>query len=369
MSATKHEPSPHVLCRAENALGRITLARPKALNALTNAMREEISRALTAWQRDPMIYAVMIDAEGDRAFCAGGDLREMLDGVRSNPAAARAALADEYRLNWQLDCFTKPIVSLIDGLCVGSGVGLTLFGTHRVAGENYSFAMPEAAVGFFPDVGATWPLSRLSGHIGRYLAISGRSMLRGDARRHGLATHCIPAQQFEQIRDALRDAQPIDPLLDDADLRLPPETDDATAQLIADAFSASDVFAVQDRLEAARQGTRSQEVRAFADALLVELRQLCPISRAVAHRQLGASAPRNMEEAIRQDFRLAARMIERPDFAEGVRAMLIDKDHAPEWSPAMLTDVAPAALDALFATHPDFEIDLPPRPQAISAIA
>ncbi|MEO0619959.1 MAG: enoyl-CoA hydratase/isomerase family protein [Pseudomonadota bacterium] len=369
MSASEHAPSTHVLCRAENALGRITLTRPNVLNALTNAMREEISGALTAWQRDPMIYAVMIDAEGDRAFCAGGDLREMLDGFKSDPAAARAALADEYRLNWQIDCFTKPIVSLINGLCVGSGVGLTLFGTHRVAGENYSFAMPEVAVGFFPDVGATWPLSRVAGNIGRYLAISGRSMLRGDAHRHGLATHCIAAERFDDIRDALRDAQPIDPLLDDAHLSLPAETSNDTLQLIADAFSADDLIAIRDRLEAARQGPRSQEVRAFADALLIDMRQQCPMSRAVANRQLGASAPSTMEDAIRQDYRLAARMIERADFAEGIRAMLIDKDHEPKWSPAMLTDIAPAALDALFAPHPDFEIDLPPRPQAISAIA
>ena len=143
--------------------GIVTLDRPRALNALNTAMRAQIATAFAAWARDPQVYAAVIESATERAFCAGGDVREMVDWGRTRPEDAYRSLAEEYGLNWQLDCFTKPTVSLIDGAVVGSGVGITLYGTHRVAGERYRFAMPETAIGLFPDDGVSWALSTVKG--------------------------------------------------------------------------------------------------------------------------------------------------------------------------------------------------------------
>src|SRR5262245_10676703 len=199
----------------EGAAGVVTLNRPRALNALTSAMRAEIGAAFAAWKSDPQVYAALILSATDRAFCAGGDVLEMVECGRRSLDEARRLLAAEYALNWQLDCFTKPTVSLIDGVVMGSGVGITLYGTHRVAGERYRFAMPEAGIGLFPDDGASWALARLPDEVGMYLALTGRAVGRADAYRLGLATHCIPAARFAEIRAGLSDANPVDPMLDD----------------------------------------------------------------------------------------------------------------------------------------------------------
>ena len=166
--------SGEVITSIEGAAGTVTLNRPRALNALTAAMRAKIATAFAAWARDPQVYATAIVSTSDRAFCAGGDVREMVAWGKDRPEEARRALAAEYALNWQLDCFTKPTVSLIDGVVMGSGVGITLFGTHRVAGERYRFAMPETRIGLFPDDGVSWAFARMPDHIGMYLALTGR---------------------------------------------------------------------------------------------------------------------------------------------------------------------------------------------------
>ena len=198
----------------ESAAGIVTLDRPSALNALTTAMRAEIAAAFAAWTRDPQVYAAVIVSATDRAFCAGGDVREMVEWGKSRPVDARRSLAAEYALNWQLDCFTKPTVSLIDGMVMGSGVGISLYGTHRVAGERYRFAMPETGIGLFPDDGVSWAFARMPDEIGMYLALTGRAIGRADAYRLGLVTHCLPAARFAEVRAAISDADPVDPVLD-----------------------------------------------------------------------------------------------------------------------------------------------------------
>ncbi len=177
-------------------------------------MRAEIAAAFAAWTRDPQVYAAVIVSATDRAFCAGGDVREMVEWGKSRPEDARRSLAAEYALNWQLDCFTKPTVSLIDGMVMGSGVGITLYGTHRVAGERYRFAMPETGIGLFPDDGVSWAFARMPDEIGMYLALTGRAIGRADAYRLGLVTHCMPAARFAEVRAAISDADPVDPVLD-----------------------------------------------------------------------------------------------------------------------------------------------------------
>ena len=178
-------------------------------------MRAAIAEAVPRWGRDPQIYAVVIASASDRAFCAGGDIKETTQWGRSRKAEAVKSLAAEYSLNWLLECFTKPTVSLIDGVVIGSGVGISLYGTHRVAGERYRFAMPETGIGLFPDDGVSWAFARMPDEIGMYLALTGRAIGRADAYRLGLVTHCIPAARFGEIPAALAAADTVDPLLDD----------------------------------------------------------------------------------------------------------------------------------------------------------
>src|SRR5262245_2727769 len=208
------EEANEIIISERGAAGCVTLNRPRRRNALSTAMRAQIAGALPRWVRDPNIYAVVIAAAGQEAFCAGGDLRELADWGRSCKPKARASLAAEYALNWRLECFTKPTISLIDGLVVGSGVGISLYGTHRVASANYRFAMPEAQIGLFPDDGVCHAFARMPHHIGTYPALTGRAIGPADAYQLGLATHVIAASEFLAIAAAIADAEPVDQVLD-----------------------------------------------------------------------------------------------------------------------------------------------------------
>jgi enoyl-CoA hydratase len=269
----------------EGTLAVVTLNRPKALNALTTAMRAELAVTLARFARDPQVYAMLIRSASPKVFSVGGDVRETIAWARSDPERARRALADEYRLNWQLECFTKPTVSLIDGLVMGSGVGLTIFGTHRVAGEGYAFAMPETAIGLFPDVGVAHVLARLPGAVGIYLGLTGRTIRRADAYALGLATHCIPRARFDE----------------------------------------------------------------FAAGVLADLDRRSPTSLAITLRHIQDAAARDLRQTLEIDYRLACRFLDGHDFPEGVRAVLIDKDNRPEWRPGRIEDVSEAMVDAYFA--------------------
>jgi enoyl-CoA hydratase len=237
-----------ILIGVEGATAVVTLNRPQALNALTDAMRLELAAALPRWVRAPEVYALVIASSSERAFCAGGDVREMAELGRSRIAEARRALADEYTLNWSLDRFTKPTIALIDGIVMGGGVGL--YGTHRVAGERYRFAMPETGIGLFPDDGVSSVLARLPDEIGMYLALTGRTIGRADAYHLGLATHCIPAAQFGEIRAAIADADPVDPILDSRHEDPGRGELDELRPAIAGCFSADSAQGVLERLGA-----------------------------------------------------------------------------------------------------------------------
>ena len=227
-----------IMIGTDHAAALVTLNRPQALNALTTAMRAAMARAFPRWARDPEIYAVVVSSASERAFCAGGDLREMTEWGRNRQADAVRSLAEEYALNWQLECFIKPTVSLIDGVAMGSGVGISLYGTHRVAGERYRFAMPETGIGLFPDDGVSWAFARMPDAIGMYLALTGRAIGRADAYRLGLVTHCIPAGRFGEIRAGLAAADTVDPLLDDRHEDPGPGELEALRPAIARCFSA-----------------------------------------------------------------------------------------------------------------------------------
>jgi enoyl-CoA hydratase/carnithine racemase len=340
----------------EGAAGLVTLNRPRALNALTAAMRAEIGAAFAAWKSDPQVYAALIQSATDRAFCAGGDIREMVECGRRSLDEARRLLAAEYALNWQLDCFTKPTVSLIDGVVMGSGVGITLYGTHRVAGERYRFAMPEAGIGLFPDDGVSWALARLPDEVGMYLALTGRSLGRADAYQLGLATHCIPAARFAEIRTAIADADPVDPVLDDRHEDPGAGETDALRPTIAHCFAADSVEAIVSRLKAERG-----QAQVWAEGVLDDLGRCSPLSLKVTHRHVRLAKDLDLRATLMQDYRLACRLMQDRDFYEGVRAALIDRDRTPKWRPASLEEVGEAMVEARFAPLGAEELPLTTR--------
>jgi enoyl-CoA hydratase len=345
-----------IVIGTDRAAGLVTLNRPRALNALTTAMRAAMARAFPPWERDPEIYAVVVSSASERAFCAGGDLREMIDWGRTRREAAVRSLAAEYALNWRLECFIKPTVSLIDGVAMGSGVGISLYGTHRVAGERYRFAMPETGIGLFPDDGVSWAFARMPDAIGMYLALTGRSIGRADAYRLGLATHCIPARRFGEIRAALADADPVDPILDDRHEDPGPGELEALRPAIARCFAHDSVEGILDRLQTERGATAT-----WAQGVVKDLAARSPTSLKITHRHVRLARSLDLRETLIQDFRLACRCLEGEDLYEGVRAVLIDRDHAPRWNPAHLQDASEAMVDAYFAPLGAAELELPSR--------
>lgn len=341
-----------------NAMGLITLTRAKALNAMTDAMRVDLIAAMPTFAANPDIYAVVLQSNSEKAFCAGVDVRELVALGKADRDAARASFAREYGLNWQLECFTKPTVSLIDGIVMGSGVGISLYGTHRVAGPRYKFAMPETAIGLFPDVGTAYVLSRLPSEIGTYLGLTGRAIGRADAIALGLATHAIAAEKFDAIRTGLADAQPIDQLLTEMVEDPGPSDLVDKAKVIAHCFSADSVVDIKSRLtDLAGEGAE------WAARVRDDLDTKAPLSLAVTLRHLRRAKEWDLRQTLIMDYRLACRFLDATDFYEGVRAVLIDKDQAPKWQPDTLEKVTDAMVEQYFTSLGSEELTLKTRPE------
>jgi enoyl-CoA hydratase len=347
----------------QGSLAVITLNRPRALNALNASMRTKLAGAYPRFARDPQNYAVVIEAAaGSRAFCAGGDVRELAAWGRADKARARQAFAEEYALDWLHECFSKPTVSLIDGAVMGSGAGITLYGTHRVAGAGYRFAMPECAIGLFPDVGTAHALARMPDEVGMYLALTGRPASRADALALNLVTHCIPAARYAEIKAALVDTWPVDPLLDERHEDPGPGELAPLRETIARCFSAPTIEGIIERLAATAGPNRD-----WAQSVVADLRARAPLSLKVTHRHLREAKARDLRQTLKVDYRLACRFLDGSDFYEGVRAALIDKDGKPCWRPARLEDVSPAMVEDCFADMGAGELALPTRQEMQAA--
>ena len=363
---SQDEPAQHatsdVTIEEQGSLAIITLNRPRALNAINAAMRAQFVPSYTRFARDPQIYAVVIQSAHPTVFSAGGDVRELVVWGREQPAQARRAFADEYSLNWLHECFSKPTISLIDGPMMGSGVGITIYGTHRVAGEGYRFAMPETGIGLFPDVGSAYALSRLPGEIGMYLGLTGRAIGPADAYALGLVTHCIPKAHYEEIKTVLSGAWPVDPLLDERHVAMGERELEPYAARIAWCFSAASVEETIDRLGAVDGGDRD-----WAQGVIEDLQRRSPLSLKVTHRHIRAARACDIRQTLQIDYRLACRFLEGHDFYEGVRATLIDKDGAPRWQPDRLHDVTPAMVEDYFAPMGADELVLPTRQEMQAA--
>ncbi|MFC7787590.1 enoyl-CoA hydratase/isomerase family protein [Microbacterium sp. MAHUQ-60] len=325
-----------VLIRTENSLGRITLNRPRAINALDLDMIERITAALTAWIDDVDIETVLIDGEGERGFCAGGDVRALYEHIVSGrPGDIAEFFRAEYAMNVLIAEYPKPVVVFADGITMGGGIGLAGHAAVRVVTERSKLAMPETRIGFTPDVGGTWLLGRAPGRFGEYFGLTGQTMTGADALYLGFADHFVPSDRLDGLREAL--AWRADPGTPNEMVLLFDETPDpstlaAERAWIDDAFSAPTVGEIAERL-------RASDAPAAAAALAV-LEELAPTGLAVtldAVRE--ARAMHSVREALEGEYRRVMWFGTHPDMVEGIRAQLIDKDRNPRWQPATIAEL------------------------------
>ncbi|MBM3485865.1 MAG: enoyl-CoA hydratase/isomerase family protein [Alphaproteobacteria bacterium] len=332
-----------------NAVGHVTLDRAAALNALTEAMIIAFDDQLRRWQDDAGVRRVVVTSANARAFCAGGDVRSLHARRAEGADAVARFFRHEYRLNARIRSFAKPIVALVDGIAMGGGLGISVNGHHRVVTEHVTMAMPETAIGFFPDVGATDFLGRCPGRTGLYLALTGARIGPEDACHLGLATAFVPRARLAALADALDDGDG-DPGATIALFALPsgPAPIALRRTAIDAAFGAPSLAAAIDRL-GARDDDWARETRALLAAA-------SPTSLAVTWAQFAAPPEPDFRAVMRREFRMARQFSARTDFVEGVRAALVDKDRTPRWDPATLDAVTASEVARYFASPPEGEL-------------
>lgn len=340
----------NLIIERQGQIGRIRLNRPAAIHALTIDMCLGILGALAAFEADDAVKAVVFDhaaaPDGDpkmsRGFCAGGDIRMLAESGAGDGGEARAFFHAEYRMNHRLFTYAKPTIAIMDGITMGGGVGIALPCRHRVATENTRLAMPETGIGLFPDVGGGWYLPRLPGKIGMFLALTGARLDGAECLAVGLATHYIAAADMPDAMTALSN-----------------NADDIASTLKSHGTGAPIARIVENRTHIDRlfTGDSVAEIMAalvtdgsaWAAKELATMRTKSPLSMAVAFRQLReGAAMTDFAAEMRQEYAIGARVVHTPDFIEGVRALIVDKDNAPQWHP----HVDPAAVDAIFAPLP-----------------
>lgn len=343
-----------IICEIRGAAGVVVLNRPKALNALSLGMVRELARALDAWEDDPQVERVVVISTSEKAFSAGGDIRWLHDSGKAGRHADMLAFwGEEYVLNHRIKTYSKPYISLIDGIVMGGGVGISLHGTHRIAGDRYLFAMPEVGIGFFPDVGATYALPRLPDAFGRFLALTGERIGAADAASVGLATHAVASERMAELANALTGRGGLDDILAPFTIDRGPGPLDGERAVIAEAFGAPTLPEVFQRLRnAAENGS------AFAGKLLQTTAVKSPTSVALTFEQMRRGAELDFAEAMRTEYRIVSRVAHGHEFYEGVRAVVVDKDQAPRWQPATLEEIDHAEIEAYFSSPAAAELKL-----------
>lgn len=338
---------PHISAEKQGVLGLLTLRRPAALNALNTGMVQALADAIDAWVVDDAVRVIAIRGEGARAFCAGGDIRAW---VTDGADAGLAFLHAEYRLNYKIATCPKPFVALMHGVTMGGGAGLSVHARHRIADPELVFAMPEAAIGFVPDIGSTFFLPRCPGEIGMYLALTAGRIGLGDVVAAGLADHAMPVENFVAVLEKLAAGETVPRAIAGLTVKLPPAALAPERPHLASLFSGASVEAILERL--ARDG--SPFARTAADAI----RANSPTSLKLAFHLLRRGAALSLKDCLRQEYAAATHLLRRPDIKEGVRAAIIDKDRAPKWQPSALAAVSDgdiALITAPAAGLPEFE--------------
>lgn len=334
-----------VLITVEGKVGRLRLNRPRAIHALTTGMCSAMIAALQEWRGANGVEAVLIDHAEGRGFCAGGDVVQ----ASADAEAAARFFHEEYRLNHLLFTYAKPIVSFMDGVTMGGGVGLSQPARYRVATGNTLFAMPETGIGLFTDVGAGWYLSRLPGAMGEYLALTGARLDGGECVALGLATHYVPAARLEALKAAIvADPQALPRLLDEA--AVPPPS----PEIMAHATTIDRLFAREsvEEILAALDADGSAWARSTLATLLRKSPQACKVCLRLL---LDSRDLTDFADEMRVEYGVALHVCQRPDFREGVRAVLIDRDNRPVWNPAKLEGVTEHMIDTIFSPLPEAE--------------
>src|ERR1700722_12798920 len=337
-----------LIARREGSVGVIRLNRPKAINAVTLEMFRDIDRALDAFEADPAVGLILLEGAGERGLCAGGDIRALYDSSKIKGDLGKILWREEYILNARIAKFAKPYVAFMDGIVMGGGVGLSAHGRHRVVTEKTKLAMPEVGLGFFPDVGGTWLLSRSPGEIGTYFGLTGQTMNGPDAIYAKFADTVVPSSQLPALRDVLT--------------KVRPGTTSSEVETLIEGFSTGEtsgpVAAKQAKIDSWFAGDRMQDIFAslardgseLALATLKTLNEKSPRGMVVTLKllRLGRSSS-SLEQCLVREYRAALEVFASDDFREGVRAAVIDKDRNPRWSPQRIEDVTPAMLAPYFA--------------------
>ena len=326
----------------EGRAGRIRLNRPKAFNALNLDMVKTIRAALEDFGADPAVHVILVDTL-ERWFCSGGDVRMLHAGAIAGDASiAESFFGQEYAMNQAIADLRKPYIAIINGLCMGGGVGISVHGSHRIATENALLAMPETGIALFPDVGASYALPRMPGALGMYLGLTGARVHGADAVHAGFATHFVPSGRIPEMCAAIvRDGAAA---VAEYAAPLPPFTLAAERELIDRAFGQDSVRAIVAVLEA--------DGGAFAQTALAQLRAHSPSSIHWSFEIIRRGAARDLPGCLAAEYHLVCQVAMSPEFIEGVRALLVDKDKAPKWQPPLIENVDPARIAALFASAP-----------------
>jgi enoyl-CoA hydratase len=336
-------------------LGLVTLDRPQALNALTMEMCQAFNEQLDDWSRDQEVEAVLVRGAGERAFCAGGDIRAIWDSGHGDGVLAARFFQIEYGLNRRVFTFPKPYLALIDGVTMGGGVGVSVHGSHRIACEATLFAMPETGIGFFPDVGGSYFLPRLAGRLGLYLGLAGARLKAADCLYGGIATHYVERDRHDELIERLADATW------SGDRRAVVE--DALAAVAGDpgpAPLAEHRTAIDRCFAGASVETIIEALRAesgdWAEKTLKTLERASPTSLKITFEQLCRGAALDFDGAMIMEYRMSQACLARHDVLEGIRAVVVDKDNAPQWDPPSLDQVSPDLVEAHFAPPEDGDL-------------
>jgi enoyl-CoA hydratase len=331
----------HVEVRTTGHLGRVTLNRPEAINALTQSMIEEIDFALDLLAADPEVATVVIDGAGERGFCAGGDVVALRGSALGDGAAARRFWRSEYRLNARIARFSKPVVAIMDGVVMGGGVGLAGHAAHRIATERLVWAMPEVTIGFAPDVGGTYLLSRLPGEMGTWIGLTAQRLDATTAMALGLADRVVARDQLEELLRRLA-VEEVDAVFDPGGRADPAAALDETRGWVDRCFAGDDAVAIERRLAAGDS--------AAVGSALAALRRGSPTSVAVTLAALRrARRHSTLEECLEGEYRTSCSFLAEEDFREGIRAALVDKDRRPRWMPPSLDRVAASHVESILA--------------------
>ncbi|KAM7153145.1 3-hydroxyisobutyryl-CoA hydrolase, mitochondrial isoform 1-T1 [Macrochelys suwanniensis] len=361
LNMSKHTDSAaEVLLEKRGCAGVITMNRPKALNALNLSMIRQIYPQLKTWERDPETFLIIIKGTGGKAFCAGGDIRAITDAGKVGDRLAQDFFREEYILNNAVGTCQKPYVALIDGITMGGGVGLSVHGHFRVATEKTLFAMPETAIGLFPDVGGGYFLPRLSGKIGYYLALTGFRLKGRDLQKAGIATHFVESEKLPALEEDLMalkspSKENVADVLNSYHMKCKIDQEkqfvlDEHMDKINSLFSANSMEKIIQNLK--------QDGSPFALKQLETINKMSPTSLKMTLRQLREGASMTLQDVLTMEYRLSQACMSGHDFYEGVRAVLIDKDQVPKWKPATLEEVTDEFVDSCFKSLGNSDLKL-----------